>query len=97
MADTGADVVLDANAAAGLLQEIFVLDATAAQIQCAACGSTAAVGALRLYAAPMGAVLRCAGCDCILMRAVRTPHGRWLDLAGARWLKFVRSGIGHAD
>jgi hypothetical protein len=94
MADTGADVVLDANAAAGLLQEIFVLDATAAQIQCAACGSTAAVGALRLYAAPMGAVLRCAGC---LMRAVRTPHGHWLDLAGARWMKFVRSGIGHAD
>jgi hypothetical protein len=36
--------VLDANAAAGLLQEIFVLEATAVQIQCAACGSTAAVG-----------------------------------------------------
>ena len=97
MADPGADLVLDANAAAGLLEEIFSLDATAAQIQCAACSSIAAVGTLRLYSAPMGAVLRCAGCDCILMRAVRTPHGHWLDLAGARWLKFVRSGMGQAD
>ena len=46
---------------------------------------------------PMGAVLRCAACDGVVMRAVHTPHGRWLDLAGARWLKFARSGIGHAD
>jgi hypothetical protein len=97
MADPGADLVLDANAAAGLLQEIFSPDATAAQIQCAACGAIAAVGALRLYAAPMGAVLRCAACDGVVMRAVHTPHGCWLDMAGARWLKFVRSGSGRAD
>jgi hypothetical protein len=88
MAETGSDLVLDANAAAGLLQEIFFLDATSAQIQCVACGSTAAVGALRLYAAPMGAVLRCTHCEGILMRAVRTPHGRWLEMAGTRWLRF---------
>ena len=88
MTDNGADLVLDANAAAGLLREIFVLDATVAQIQCAACDSTAAVGSLRLYAAPMGAILRCTHCDGILIRAVRTPHGRWLDIGGARWLRF---------
>lgn len=88
MTDNGADLVLDANAAAGLLREIFVLDATAAQIQCAACDSTAAVGSLRLYAAPMGAILRCTHCDGILMRAAHTPHGRWLDIGGARWLRF---------
>jgi Family of unknown function (DUF6510) len=58
MTDNGSDLVLDGNAAAGLLQEIFVLDITTAQIQCEACSSTAAVGALRLYAAPMGAVLK---------------------------------------
>ena len=46
--------VLDGNAAAGLLQEIFALDATTAQIQCAACGATGAIGSLRLHAAPMG-------------------------------------------
>lgn len=89
MNENGSDLALDANAAAGLLHEIFVLDATAAQIQCAACDSAASVGALRLYAAPMGAVLRCSSCDGVLMRAVHTPHGRWLEMTGARWLKFV--------
>jgi Family of unknown function (DUF6510) len=88
MADNGSDLVLDANAAAGLLQEIFVLDATIAQIECAACGSSTTVGSLRLYAAPMGAILRCTHCDGVLLRAVRTPHGRWLDMGGASWLRF---------
>ena len=31
--------VLDGNAAAGLLQEIFVTDVTTAQFRCDACGS----------------------------------------------------------
>jgi hypothetical protein len=82
------DLVLDGNAAAGLLQEIFVLEVTTAQIQCATCSSTAAVGSLRLYAAPMGAVLRCTHCYGILMRAVQTPNGRWLEMTGARYLRF---------
>jgi hypothetical protein len=88
MTDNGSDLVLDGNAAASLLQEIFVLDITTAQVQCGACGCTAAVGSLRLYAAPMGAALRCTHCDGILMRAVRTPHGRWLEMTGARYLRF---------
>lgn len=88
MTENGSDLVLDGNAAAGLLQEIFVPDITTAQIQCAACGSTGAVGSLRLHAAPMGTVLRCTRCDGILMRAVHTPHGRWLEMTGARYLRF---------
>jgi hypothetical protein len=93
MTEKSSDFVLDANAVAGLLQEIFLLDATSAQIQCVACGSTAAVGALRLYAAPMGMVLRCTHCEGVLMRAVRSPHGRWLDIAGARWLRFTEISV----
>ena len=88
MTDNGSDLILDGNAAAGLLQEIFILDVTTAQIQCEACGSIGAVGSLRLYAAAMGAVLRCTHCDGILLRAVRTPHGRWLEMTGARHLRF---------
>lgn len=88
MADNGSDLVLDANAAAPLLQEIFEPDVTVAQIRCAACGSIAMFGALRLYAAPMGAVLRCTACDDVVMRAVHTPHGCWLEMEGTRWLRF---------
>jgi DNA-directed RNA polymerase subunit RPC12/RpoP len=88
MTENDSDLVLDGNAAAGLLQEIFALEITTAQIQCDTCGSVGAVGSLRLYAAPMGAVLRCPNCDARLMTAVRTPLGRWLEMTGARRLRF---------
>ncbi len=88
MADTDAGFVLDGNAAASLLHEVFVFDVTTAQIQCAACGASELVGAFPLYAAPMGAVLRCMHCDAILLRAVRTSHGRWLEMTGTRYLRF---------
>jgi hypothetical protein len=88
MTEDGSHLVLDGNAAAGLLQQIFVREITVAEIQCDACGSTGVVGALPLYAAPMGAVLRCAHCDGILMRAVHTPHGRWIEMKGASYLRF---------
>jgi len=87
MTENGSARVLDGNAAAGLLQQLFVFDIATAQIQCGACGSTAAVGSLHLYAAPMGAVLRCTHCDSILMTAVHTPHGCWLEMTGARYLR----------
>ena len=90
---TGKDsaFVLDGNAAAGFLQEFFVADVTTAQFRCDACGSTGVVGSLRLYAAPMGAVLRCANCDGILIQAIRTPHGRWLQMPAACYLRFQLS------
>jgi len=88
MIETGLDLILDGNAAAGLLQEIFVPEITTAQIQCAACNSAAAVGDLRRYATPMGAVLRCTHCDGVLLRAVCTPGGRWLEMTGVRCLRF---------
>ena len=88
MTENGSDLVLDGNAAAGLLQEIFALEVTSAQIQCESCGSIGVVGSLRLYATPMGAVLRCTHCDELLMRMVHSPHGRWLEMKGARYLRF---------
>jgi hypothetical protein len=88
MTDNVSDLVLEGNAAAALLQELFACDITIAQTQCDACGSVEGVGSLRQYAAPMGAVLRCTSCDSVLMRAVHTPHARWLEMKGARYLRF---------
>ena len=88
MIEKDSDLFLDGNAAAGLLQEIFIPEITVAQIQCVACGSTSEVGSLRLYAPSMGAVLRCTHCECIVMRSVHTRHGRWLEMTGARCIKF---------
>lgn len=88
MAENNSNFALDGNAAAGLLQEIFLPEITTAQIQCALCNATGEVGSLHLYAVPMGAVLRCTHCEGILMRAVHSPHGWWLEMTAARYLKF---------
>jgi hypothetical protein len=83
------DFALDGNAAGGALREVFSADITTAQIQCDACGAAGVVGALRCYAAPMGVVLRCTNCAAILLRTVRTPHGRWLEMRGAHFMRFA--------
>jgi hypothetical protein len=88
MAENDLDFVLDGNAAAGLLQEFFAFEVTSAQTKCATCGAIQVVGALRLHAAPMGAVLRCRRCERVVMTAVRTPHGGWLELTGTEYLRF---------
>ena len=88
MTEKVSDLVLDGNAAAGLLEEIFAPEIARAQVECEACGHIAAVASLRLYVPAMGAVLRCADCDGILIRAVHTAHGRWLEMKGTRYLRF---------
>ena len=88
MAENVSSLMLDGNAAAGLLQEIFVPEITTAQVECGGCGHTAPIGSLQLYGSGMGAVLRCSHCDGLVMRAARTAHGRWLEMKGARCLRF---------
>ena len=88
MTETVSDLMLDGNAAAGLLQEIFATDMTIAQTECGTCGNKASTGSLRLYAASMGAVLRCNVCNSVVMRLAHTPHGHWLDMRGARYVRF---------
>jgi len=75
---------LDGNVAAGMLSELFVPDFTTARATCANCGAVRAVGALLVYAHGMGMVMRCPGCDSVVMRIVRTPTRLWLDPTGAR-------------
>lgn len=89
MTENDLDFVLDGNAAAGALREIFAAEMTTAEIQCDARGSVGVVGSLRSYAAPMGVVLRCTNCAAILLRAVQTQHGRWLEMRGAHCVRFA--------
>jgi Family of unknown function (DUF6510) len=75
---------LDGNAAAGILSELFVPDLTAARATCAGCGATRSVGALAVYAHGMGTVVRCPGCDAVILCVTRTATQVWLDATGAR-------------
>jgi hypothetical protein len=81
---------LDGNAAAGLLGELFAVDVTVAEITCGGCGAVAAIGAVRVYGGPMGAVLRCAHCDTVVLGITHTPAGLWLDMHGARKMFVAR-------
>ena len=74
---------LDGNAAAGVLSELFVPDLTAARATCAGCGATQAVGALLVYSHGMGTVMRCPGCDGVMLCVTRTATHLWLDATGA--------------
>jgi hypothetical protein len=74
--------VLDGNALAGALGEIFAVDVTAAVATCTGCGLVGAVATLRVYARAPGAVARCPGCDDVVLRVVRGPDQAWLDLRG---------------
>ena len=74
---------LDGNSAAGILSEMFVPDLTVARAKCAGCGATRTIGILVVYAHGMGTVMRCPGCDSVVLRIARTPTRLWLDATGA--------------
>ncbi len=80
---------LDGSAMAGLLRELFVDDVTAAQGACASCGSVARIGEQQLYMFPRspGAVLRCAGCENVLIVMVHREGCVRLGLQGLAWLE----------
>lgn len=85
----GADALtLDANAAAGMLYEIFGTEMTVAASRCTHCGNRAQVGTLRAYMHAPGLVLRCSICTEIVIRVMRRPDGTFLvDARGAAYLR----------
>jgi Family of unknown function (DUF6510) len=78
---------LDGNATAGALADVFAFDVTIAVTTCATCRDTHPVAALRAYMQAPGVVLRCAACDAVQLRLVRSPQRAWLDLRGINALE----------
>ena len=79
--------LLDGNAAAGELREIFVMDVTTATCQCNSCGKTGAFAEAHVYAMKPGLIVRCNHCGNPLMRVVKASGRAWLDLRGAQVLE----------
>ncbi len=90
--DLNHELMLDANAAAGLLQEIFGVEMTAAPTECAHCGHIGEVGTLLAFTQGPGIVLRCSGCKQIVLRVVQTPEFYYLDARGTVYLRLRRLG-----
>jgi hypothetical protein len=80
------DLVLDGNAAAGVLSQIFVPDMTTARFTCAVCGAEHPLGAARYYESA-GGVLRCTDCAAVLVRVISAPARVFIELTGIRRLE----------
>ena len=79
-------LMLDGNAVAGLLQEVFAVEMTTAIGTCATCGATEPVGAVHVSRGA-GIVMRCPHCDNALVTIVEDGARVWIGFPGVRTLQ----------
>ena len=89
--DINRELMLDANATAGLLYEIFGTEMTASPTECANCGNEDEIGALLAFVHGPGIILRCSTCENVVLRIVQTPDEIIIDARGAVYLRLARS------
>lgn len=88
--DPGPAAMLDGNAAAGVLSEIFALEMTASMTECANCGRKGELATLLAFMQAPGLVLRCPVCQQVILRLVQTPTATYLDVRGAAYIALRR-------
>jgi Zn finger protein HypA/HybF involved in hydrogenase expression len=82
------ELMLDGNAVAGLLQEVFSVEMTTVLGTCNTCGATDQVAALHVYRGA-GIVMRCPHCDNTLVTIVQDGSRLWISLTGVRTLQIT--------
>jgi hypothetical protein len=80
---------LDGNAAAGELSKIFAIDVTAAEGQCAHCGTKRHFAEAHVFMQGPGIVARCVVCDHVLLRLASVRERVFLDIRGMSYLCFT--------
>jgi len=88
--DFNLSLMLDGNAVAGVLNEIFALEMTTNPVECASCGHEGEMGTLLAFMQAPGVVLRCPVCENTILRIVQTPEAFYIDLRGAVYLRLNR-------
>jgi hypothetical protein len=88
-ADMNTALMVDGNAVAGQLQQIFGRDMTMAIARCAGCAQDAEMGALMAFTRGPGVVLRCPACQAAIARIVETPSAIYLEARGAAYLRLT--------
>ena len=83
-------LMLDGNALAVLLHELFDIEMTIAPVECDSCGRVGELGSLWAFAESPGYVLRCPACQNIVMRMTVTPNQIYLDARGAAYLRIPK-------
>lgn len=81
------DMVLDGNALAGIFSELFQHELTSARGTCGDCGRVGVLAETRVYAQAPGAVVRCPGCEAVLLVIVKDEERYWLGFDRLRCLE----------
>ena len=77
---------LDGNAVAGDLSNIFTMDVTVAEGQCAHCGAKKRFAEAHVYMRGPGVVVRCVVCEHVLLRLAYVRQRVFLDASGMKYL-----------
>ena len=82
--------MVDGNAVAGLLREVFAVEMTTALGTCSGCGTTQPFGATHVFRGA-GTVMRCPHCGDALVTIVEEETRVWVGFPGLRTLEVARS------
>jgi hypothetical protein len=80
------ELMLDGNAVAGLLRDVFAVEMTTAVGTCESCGAAEAIGAMHVFHGA-GTVLCCPHCDHTLVKIVRDDARLWIGFPGLQTLE----------
>jgi hypothetical protein len=83
-------LMVDGNAVAGDMTELFGFEMTAALHRCVHCGNVGAMGTLLAWTQGPGVILRWCICHEVVARIVRTPSRTLIDVGGAAYLEVPR-------
>jgi Family of unknown function (DUF6510) len=74
--------MLDGNAIAGTLEDIFGEDMTMTTARCGGCGRTGPIAETGVYLRAPGVVVRCRSCDTVLVVVTQRRATYCIDLRG---------------
>jgi len=82
------ELMLDGNAVAGMLGEVFAVEMTAATMTCGNCGMAGAVGAMHVFRGA-GIVMRCPNCGNEVAKIVKDGTRMWMNFTGMQTLEIT--------
>jgi len=82
------ELMLDGNAVAGMLGQVFTAEMTTATMTCDNCGMAGAVGAMHVFRGA-GIVLRCPHCDNVVAKIIEAGTRIWMNFGGMQALEIT--------
>jgi len=82
------ELMLDGNAIAGLLGQVFTAEMTTATMTCGNCGMAGPVGAMHVFRGA-GIVMCCPNCDNPIAKIVEGRTRIWMNFGGMQALEIT--------